>query len=400
MKVKSKVFKRRTGKSTGKWIVRIEYFDEIAGRNKFIERHADKRSEAVDKRDRLIDDVRKSYGQMQTGERMTFNQLADICEKIFYGEAQIHEGKKISGARSARAVKSQIKSLREFFGKRLIKEITTESLTDYKLWRLKKKSDDSERTIKIATVNRALSAMRKMMRFAYGKGWIFKDIFFNAKIIDASGEIERKRLLTTAEETRLLASCHGEREVTYRRKLRGVEQEVTAKIKVDFPHLRSMIILALDSGLRCGEIFKLKWSDIDFDNNLIHILSTNTKTERARIAPLSERAKEELENIKSISDGGNPFPVTDFKRSFKTIKEMAKIDDLHFHDLRRTAITRWVGQGTDLAIAGKLAGHTQLKTTLKHYIAADEEAVSRVAEKMNEFHKQANKPQIVSELNN
>jgi hypothetical protein len=54
--------------------------------------------------------------------------------------------------------------------------------------------------------------MRKMMRFAYGKGWILKDIFFNAKIVDASAEKERHRLLTLDEEKQLLDACEGERE--------------------------------------------------------------------------------------------------------------------------------------------------------------------------------------------
>ncbi len=46
MKVKSKVFKRKTGKSEGKWIVRIEYFDDVKGKKCFMERHAGKKSDA------------------------------------------------------------------------------------------------------------------------------------------------------------------------------------------------------------------------------------------------------------------------------------------------------------------------------------------------------------------
>jgi hypothetical protein len=68
---------------------------------------------------------------MQTGERMTFNQLADICEQIFYKPAEIVEGRKVAGIRSIAGLTPQINNLRSFFGKRLIKEITTESLTEY-----------------------------------------------------------------------------------------------------------------------------------------------------------------------------------------------------------------------------------------------------------------------------
>jgi integrase len=388
MKIKDKVFKRKTGKSKDRWVVRIEYLDELIGKTKYIERHADKKADAIDLRNKLIDEIKKSHGQMQTGEKMTFDQLADICEQIFYRPAEIVEGRKVAGIRSIAGLKPQINNLRSFFGKRLIKEITTESLTEYKLWRLKTKSQQLGQPVKIATVNRALSAMRKMMRFAYGKGWILKDIFFNAKVIDTSNEIERHRLLTLDEERRLLEACQGERTITYKRKLRGKEQEVTAKISEDNPHLKAIIILALDIGMRRGEIFKLRWEDIDFNNNLVRVLGTNTKTERARLVPLSQRAKDELEKLKVISRGEKPFPFTDIKRSFATAKRLAKIEDLHFHDLRRTAITRWIQQGTPLALAGKLGGHSQLQTTMKHYTANDADSVKEITQRINTFYSQ------------
>ncbi|MCY7348919.1 MAG: site-specific integrase [Pyrinomonadaceae bacterium] len=330
---------------------------------------------------------------------MTFEQLANFCEKHFYHSAVIVEGRKVAGVRSVNSAKAQLTVLKRFFGKRLIKVITTESLTDYKLWRLKTNSERKGVPVKISTVNRELSIMRKIMRFAFGKGWILKDIFFNAKVIEASNEIERTRLLSKAEETRLLASCQGERQIDYKRKIKGVEKEVTATISVDNPQLKAMIILAIDSGMRRGEIFKLRWQDIDFDNNLIRIVGTHTKTERTRIAPLSQRAKDELERLKKITSGENPFPFIDIKRSFATAKRLAGIDDLHFHDLRRTAITRWLHQGTSLAFAGKFAGHSQLQTTMKHYTSTDAGMIREMNQRMNEFNSQIENP-LESEMVN
>jgi integrase len=92
--------------------------------------------------------------------------------------------------------------------------------------------------------------------------------------------------------------------------------------------------------MRLGEIQKLQWDDIDFDNGIISVLGTNTKTERERFAPLSERARLELESLREISTGDKPFPYKYIKRAFGTAKRLAGIEDLHFHDLRRTAITR------------------------------------------------------------
>ena len=242
-----------------------------------MERHADKKSDATDLKNKLVDSVKKSHGQIQIGERMTFAQLADLCEEAFYKPAVLVEGRKVAGVRSIETVKLQIATLKKFFGKRLIKELSTESLFDYKLWRLKTESKQLGRPVKISTVNRELTTMGKTMRFAYGKGWIVKDIFFNSKVIDTSCEIERTRLLTLVEEKRLLESCNGMRQVTYKRKLNGIEQEVKATISVNNEHLKAVIILAIDSGLRRGEIFKIRWKDVDFDNGIIRVLGTHTK---------------------------------------------------------------------------------------------------------------------------
>lgn len=401
MEIKSKIFRRKAGKSEGKWIVRLEYFDEIKGKKSVVERQAERKCDAADVRDKLIDDIKKTQGQIQTGDRMSFNDLAVVCAKVFYKPAEIIEGRKIAGIKSIVTVKGQINTLKGYFGKRPIREITTESLTTFKLWRLKKDSDLLGRPVKIPTVNRELAVMRKMMRYAYGKGWILKDIFFNARVIDTSAEMERHRLLTLEEENRLLDSCHGEREVTYKRKWKGKEQEITATISVDNPRLKAMIILALDSGMRRGEIFKLRWQDIDFENHLIRVIGTHTKTERARLTPLSERAKDELCKVREFTFGERPFPVTDIKRSFATAKRLAEIEDLHFHDLRRTAITRWIQQGNPIALAGKLAGHSQLQTTMKHYTSTDADIVREIAEKMNAIHSQLNeKAEIKNKLVN
>lgn len=411
MEIKSKVFKRKSGKMKDKWIARIEYFDDTLGKRRFIERQFDKKSDAVKQCKTSTSDLEKTSGKVQDGERMTFADLAAICEKNFYQPAVIVEGRKIAGVRSYDTAQNQIATLTKFFGKRLIKSIATESLTDYKLWRLKNgslnptvnKDGKKKIPVKLSTINRELSTMRRMMRYAFGKGWILKDIFFNAKVIEMSAEIERTRLLTYAEEVRLIASCQGERLVPYKRRKRGTQDEyeqIEALHKVDNPHLKAMIILALDSGMRRGEIFKLQWNDIDFENNLIRILGTNTKTERERIAPLSQRAKDELEKLKKISNGGKPFPDFDIKRSFATAKRLAGIDDLHFHDLRRSAITRWIQNDIPIALAGKLAGHSQLQTTMKHYTSTDAAMVSEISEKINAFQQFNDAKTIESEMLN
>lgn len=409
-KIKAKIIKRRAGKSAGKYVIKIEYFNQELGKVCFMERHAEKKSEAVDERDRLIGELKKTHGQIQTGERMLFNDLAQIAKEQFYKPVVIAEGRKISGVRSWKTAHHQINNLCRFFGKRHINNITSESLTDFKVWRLKNGTQNSTHKtvtpVKISTVNKELSSMRKIMRFAYAKGWVAKDVFFGAKgLIDTSAELERTRILTDDEEHRLLAACQGQRLVTYNRRKKGSETEyeqVEALHKEDNPHLKAIILLALDSGLRRGEILKLRWQDFDFEKNLINIIGTFTKTERPRITPLSERAKAELLRIKEFSDNEKFYPFTTFRRGWLTALRLAKIEGLRFHDLRRSAVTRWIQTGTPIAFAGKFAGHSQLQTTMKHYTATDADLVRELSERVNALNdlNASNAIQIQSDLMN
>lgn len=402
MEINAKVFKRKTGKSKGKWIARIEYYDRVAGKTRTMERQKDKRSDAIDERDRLVNEIKKSHGQIQIGERMTFEQLAVLCADRFFKQAVIVEGRKIEGLKSYRPVHSSLIVLKEFFHKRRIGSITRESLNEYRRWRLKTGSrKQADKPVKVATVNRELAAMRRMMRYAYSEGWITRDIFFNAKVIEVSAEMERTRQLTQAEETRLLAACNCDTVIEYQRTRFGKAETIQASVKLDNPHLKAIILLALDSGMRRGEILKLRWQDIDTEAGLINIQATHTKTARSRIAPLTERAKAELVRVREFTRGERPFPFEDFKRSWKTAKRIAGIDDLRFHDLRRTALTRYQHRySVGLAVAGKIAGHSELNTTMKYYTSADAAIIRQLTEDMNTAHAGSPEADTRSELVN
>lgn len=389
MEIKSKVFKRKTGKSKGRWIIRIQYFDDVKGRLCYVERHAAKRTDATDERDKLIAKIQRTQGQIQTGDKMTFDSLSAIYQKHFYKPAVIVEGRKVAGLKSYRTVKGHLAMLSEFFGPRMIRHITPESLIEYKLWRVEKGSqrgkpeNKGKIPVRLGTVNRELSSLRAIMNYAFDKGWIVKELSFK-KIIDADAENVRTRILSPDEETRLLAACQGTRQIPYERTRRGRVEQIVAIHEVDNPRLKAAILLAIDGGMRKGEILKSDWPDYDVENGIIRIRSTNTKTERPRLAPLSDRAAKELKRIKSLFPQERPFPITDFSGSFETACKLAEIKDLQFRDLRTTAITRWQIYGMPLAFAGKMAGHSQLQTTNRHYTVMDEQMVSDAAKKLSD----------------
>lgn len=154
----------------------------------------------------------------------------------------------------------------------------------------------------------------------------------------------------------------------------------------------SPVILSLYTGMRIGEISGLKWSDIDFEHNVIHVQRTllrigcegekarttlilsSPKTDSSkRSIPLAENLKEYLLEHKKnalsefVISCKNSFAeprVINYR--FKKIAEKSGLS-IHFHVLRHTFATRCVEQGVDIASLSKLLGHSSIKMTLDTY---------------------------------
>lgn len=219
-----------------------------------------------------------------------------------------------------------------------------------------------------------------MLKVALSEGWILRDPFFGAKVISLADEKKRERILSRDEENRLLAACENEKEI-----IETVRAGKPFKMEIETrrAHLKPLIILALDTAMRRGELFKLRWQDIDFKRGFITVCATHTKTQKERLVPLTVRARYELENLRHTAIEERIFPFVDVKRAFAAVKSKAGLSDLRFHDLRHTSITRLV-KGISATEAGNIAGHTQAQTTMR-YINNNAETVSRAALVLDEY---------------
>lgn len=261
-------------------------------------------------------------------DKTTFAKVAERYEEVRLIPAQYVVDTKIAGLRSLRTSKAYLKRLVDHFGNARIRSITYSQVDEYRLKRLKE-------DVKIASVNRELALLRAVFNFAKRDGLIARTPFERGTpLISLADEVKRDRVLSHEEEQRLLAAC---------------DDPVRA-------HLKPLIIAAVDTGMRKGEILSLEWRDVDLVNRTISVRAMNTKTLTARVVPITSRLLNTLQSLyNERSDDGTVFgTIKDIKRSWRTACDKAKIKGLRFHDLRATFATRLISAGMpiDLKVTG------------------------------------------------
>jgi len=142
-------------------------------------------------------------------------------------------------------------------------------------------------------------------------------------------------------------------------------EEVSALLNAATPHLRPVLIMALETGMRRGEILKLKWSDVDMKNSMIYV--SDTKTGVPRHVPMSNHLRETLKALPRRLGVDHVFagrgkatgkPFDDVRTSFRNALVRAGITEFRFHDLRHTAASHMVMAGIPMKTVGEILGHS------------------------------------------
>jgi integrase len=230
--------------------------------------------------------------------------------------------------------------------------------------------------------NRNLRLLRAAFNWAIDKGLIERTPFKRGDrtTVKLTRELARSRRLQSGEAERLLAACHS----TY---------------------LRALIEAALETGCRRGELLSLQWQQVQLEPRPeLWLPAGKTKTGRARRVVVSTRLKTILEMRRdalrtalelqhaeilpgSLYVFGNELGQRHgaIKTAWRLTCERAKIHDLHFHDLRREAGSRWMEGGVPLATIQKWLGHTniaQTSTYLATTAAGEDEQLRRYEERI------------------
>lgn len=377
MNYSATITKRKRRKRT-EYIARLQYYDKDTGARRENTRSASNSAEAKRKLKKLEAEYLSGGSDLLDAHRMTFAALASHSKTTRYCAAVYDDrGRKLFGVRNPKKAASTINRLVSIFGTLKLHEITVAHLTSYRKTRLTTLTSKGTFT-DVATVNRELSTMRAMLNDAITNDWLVRSPFTKAKkgeLIPVAHETQRTTVLSLADEKKLLAQC----ETNKRR------------------HLRALIIAALDSGCRQGELLRLKWSDVDFKESSFKATSYKGKTVRTRVVPITTRLREALLDLRAkpspsafrrLKNGEQPDQtlvfgiVTNIKTSFDGARVDAGLPELHFHDLRHTTGTRLSAGGMSTALVGEILGHSDPKTTYR-YINRTSDTVSDAAEILN-----------------
>jgi integrase len=151
-------------------------------------------------------------------------------------------------------------------------------------------------------------------------------------------------------------------------------------------HLTPAVLLSMNTGLRRGEVLKLRWSSVDFNRRLLTVEGRNVKNRQTRHVPLNEEAMNVLRCWRDQSGGGaKVFDVaTRFQTAWKKLLLRAGITHFRWHDLRHHFASRLVQRGVPLNTVRDLLGHSSVGMSLRYaHLAPDQrrEAVAKLNEK-------------------
>ena len=253
----------------------------------------------------------------------------------------------------------------QYFLGKTMRQITPPVIEGFKQWFLAKPivtgtgEHKEERKRSLASVNNHLRVLSKIFSLALDAELITRNPCFKVKKFRPNNR--RLRVLSDEEEVRLLSKLE--------------ENEL----------VRNIVIFALNTGLRRGEIFGLQWPDVDLERG--RVIVRKTKSSKERFVPMNRTVKELLFSVKRISDYVFPSPQTgrrlvDLKTGFRRGIEESKIRNFRFHDLRHTFATRLADEGADVFTLKEILGHADIRTTMI-YVHANGEAGRRAVDKLD-----------------
>src|SRR5262245_33185562 len=347
----------------GKLFARVSYIDQF-GRRREVTRRAKDRADAR----RIIDELHARldrHGETAAqGDRSTVADIIERYREEKAGPAVIRDGVKIGGMKSSYNFGKMLDVLTEFFGNKKLRDLKPADLHAFKKKQLATKTQyGTDRSA--ADVNRTLEAFRAVCRWCVKQGWLARSPFdYGESPINKAHESPRDRVVSHAEEDALLAACTGVR-----------------------AYLRPIVVMAIDTACRQGEILKLTWAMVNLAQGVINLPGEICKTGKPRQVPITPRLRDELAALREKGSGDQSLVFgshVNINHAWRKACEAAQVTGVKFHDLRHSGITRMIAADINPALVMKISGHDDMKTFAR-YLNPEARTLRDVADKLHDL---------------
>jgi integrase len=296
-------------------------------------------------------------------------------------------------------VKTTLKSHRETiraltvaFGQFFDKPVEDVNALAVNKWRMAKRDAGN----KAASVNRVVASLKSAFSWGLKNGLLETNPLALVTPLKERDSKTIARFLSEDEYNRLEAALIAREEKMRRGRNSGNqwcdERKYHQKPKItgefaDF--LRPAVLLSLNTGIRRGALFALKWGDVDLDQQTITLRGDDAKSGKTTRLPLSDDAVDVLTSWKAQSKETGPdsliFPspktgevIGEPRRSWESVLRAAGIENFRWHDLRHTFASWLVMRGIDLNTVRELMGHADMKMTMRYAHLAPESKLNAV----------------------
>ncbi|MBI3814326.1 MAG: site-specific integrase [Nitrospinae bacterium] len=307
--------------------------------------------------------IEGKWFEVDEAKQHTFD---DLMEKFMREHAPGKESK------TQESYKNSLVHLNPFFSGMTLADITPKNISDY--YENRKGEGAS-----IATINREFAMLSKAFNLAYKRWeWVKENPCNKAQKEPENNQVDR--WLIEDEYQRLIKASTGY--------LDG--------------QLTDIILMALHTGMRQGEILSLKWNDVDLFRKVITVLKTKNK--KPKSIPMTDTIHDLLVRKSKVvimsgyifTTDSNRIKKRTLIREFDKVMVKAGINDFTFHCLRHTAATWMIQSGIDIYTVSKILGHRDIKTTMK-YAHHYPESLRHGVRAIDNFMKNQGKNEVVKE---
>lgn len=298
---------------------------------------------------KIVDAFRGEHGFQKQKRRKKFLEFA---AEYIENYAKINK-------RSWRDDVSGIKKISQIIGNPYLDEISSYKIEKFKSKRL-------SNGIAQSSVNRNLALLKTMFNLAIDWGYCKENPVLKVKFFSEKDNI-KERILSRHEEQKLLESCS--------------------------EHLKPIVLTALHTGMRKGEILNLSWPKVDLKKRVIRV--EKTKSGKIRLIPINASLFKELALLRVLNAKSdylflNPMtgqPMQDIKTAFRGAVRRSGIEGLRFHDLRHTFASRLIESGVDIVTVQNLLGHYSVVVTQRYTHSSAEQKRKAVENLTKSEHK-------------